>query len=1240
MSTVTVDNLTYTLEYEQQQATLIGSTFTSTVDLIIPDTILIEDVIYTVTSINGGAFWNNQYIASVTMSNNIVSCGATVFQDCFNLVSAILSTNLTQLSSGFFRNCRSLDTVDLYVTTLQDNCFDNSGIKSIGGVGGGVNFHNPVVSTGFQVFRDCLYLTTVDLTQFDGTELGPNFFTRCAALKTITCDLNKGPIVYGQNFATDCTSLSSVFLSGSSNVFFQNFIFFRCTSLTTVYFYYPETVLYNLSRGMFASCTGLEDITFEFPNNIDSDAIDIFPQYLDYITSHSLTVTYCHSTDYAGLNSFHQYLQSYYFSNKNPIYIYLEGSKIISNETVDNMVEVTTLSTSVTHRNNGSVVVYYELQTAPTDTQIYHYLEYNAAGSEDTTLSSILLEPTSTLYVISGLTADVEYSASILTTISNGTIYSTDTITLTSLVVNPPVLSNLIVGDTAAEFKITFDDLSRFAVIVKQETGNYITLPYGLGDESLIVTSGGLSMKVDAFTSSTGYTTVILYGLTNEQYTEVKVVCMGQTSEWSPGSLAIDFIPTDVVTSPTVTVDSQTPTSVIFAVNHTGTVRDFDRILSYTVVKSINGVASDPILLDVSEEVDPANVTYTVSEVTIGQTVRLDVYVTLQYGGDSSSDFASAIVYDNPDPVVLSLLAGTGGTIEASWSVPEANACENLKYLVKIAKTADQTPAYIVDTQTTSTSYSFTELTNGTSYTVVVISSATNPNDESLIVESTPTESSLIAFGEPDAASSPSFLAGEASSSITISWNPVESNGSIVSYNLYYWLTTTESEPTILTGVTSPYLIQGLTNGETYIFMVQSVGEDPNGNNVDSTVDSNTVSAIVWYAPSSVTNLTSTQSSSGSELTVSWTASVLNGSINPVYTVSIDGVSSTTENTSYTYSNLTNGQYYAFHVFATGSTPNVGSGEPDLSSSTFAVMSNSIPWTSPSAPYNVTAIAGSNPGEIVVSWDPADANGSNDISYNLSLNNRSSSYATNITSPYTITGLTNGTVYQIVVFTRATDPNGIAAPSFSHVSEDPDLPVIPWFSPSIVQNLLAIASDEQLDVSWDAGNTNGSINVQYLVALNGGEPVITSGTSKVYEELTNGQVYSISVIAQGFTPNEGSNDPASLSSESVVTSGTPYDRPIIESVIISPDGGAVSLVIKENGNNLINYSIMGEPLDATNPFEVLSDFVTDSSLTDEHEIRTLVVTFTNPVENVYVNVANSAGLSFAVAPGNFSNNVG
>lgn len=1253
MSIFTVDNFTYILN--GSNATLTGTTHISPFDLVIPDTVLIEGIAYPVTSIAVNAFTSNLNITSVTMTNNIINTGASVFRDCSNMVSAVLSTNLVVLAVYLFQGCTSLTgTINVYATRLNQGCFANTGITGVG-VEGGVIFHNPVANMYGNAFNGCLNLITVNLTQFNETNIREeSHFAQCSQLTTITCDPNMGPLKLSAGFASGCSSLTSVFLSTFStntNFTFGDRCFQSCFALQTVYIYLPETCNYTLNNQAFGYCAALSDVTFEFPNNLSSIGTQVFEEkrfnteaYLD-----GLVVTYCHMTSYSGLNSLQQQLQSTYFDpyGSKVTYNYLEGSKIISNETVDNMVEVTTLSTSVTQRNNGSVVVYYELQTAPTDTQIYHYLEYNAVGSEDTALNSILLESGTTSYVISGLTTDVDYQVSILTTISSGTIYSTDTITITSLVVNPPILSNMIVGDTAAEFTITFENLSRFAVIVKQDGGSYVTLPYGLNDESLIVTSGGLSMKVEPFTSLTGYTTVVLYGLTNEQYTEVKVVCMGQTSEWSPASLTIDFVPTNVVTAPTVSVDSQTPTSVIFAIAHLGTVREFDSIQSYTVVTTIDGVASDPLLWDVSEATDPANVTYTVSDLTIGQLVSLDVFVTLQYGGNSDSDSASTIVYDNPDAVVLSLSAGTSGTIDASWPVPEANACVSLQYLVKIVETAnyntsianETTPTYIVDTATSSPSYSFTDLTNGTPYTVIVTSSATSPNDELLTLESTATVSSLVAFGEPDAPDAPSFLAGEASGSITISWNDVEANGSVLSYNLYYWLGTTSSEPTILTGVTSPRLIEELTNGETYIFMVQSVGTDPNANNLDSSVDSDTVSATVWYAPSPVTNLTSTPSDTGSELTISWTASVLNGSMNPVYTISIDGVTSTTENTSYTYSNLTNGQDYDIEVFATGSTPNVGSEEPDLSSSAVAVSSNSIPWFRPSAPYNVAAVAGINSGDIVLTWDPADANGSNSISYNLSLNNRVSSYASNISSPYTITGLTNGTVYPVVVYTRGTDPNGIEAPKFSHVDEDPDLPVIPWTAPSIVQNLLVVASDNQLDVSWDAGNTNGSVDVQYLVSLDGAEPdVVATGTSKVYAGLTNGQSYSISVSSQGFTPNAGSNEP-SLSSDPVVTSGTPYDRPIIESVTIDPTGFQVTMQIKENGNNLINYSIMGDPVNPTDPFEVLSAFVTDSSLTDEHETRTLVVTFTNQVENVYVNVANSAGLSFAVAPGDFSNNV-
>ncbi|MGM9452285.1 fibronectin type III domain-containing protein [Legionella bozemanae] len=177
-----------------------------------------------------------------------------------------------------------------------------------------------------------------------------------------------------------------------------------------------------------------------------------------------------------------------------------------------------------------------------------------------------------------------------------------------------------------------------------------------------------------------------------------------------------------------------------------------------------------------------------------------------------------------------------------------------------------------------------------------------------------------------------------------------------------------------------------------------------------------TVNATIPDAPSGVT---SSAGVSNTEIDVSWRQPVNTGG-SPItgYMVTSSGGQSctTTGATICTVSGLTNGTPYTFSVTATNV---AGTSSASLSTSALAPFSLSSNQTVPSAPRNVTAVAGD--GQVTLTWSPPQNYGGEVITgYTVGSTPASSGCTlsgSGISTPTTCTvsGLTNGASYVFTV---------------------------------------------------------------------------------------------------------------------------------------------------------------------------------------------------------------------------------
>ena len=212
-----------------------------------------------------------------------------------------------------------------------------------------------------------------------------------------------------------------------------------------------------------------------------------------------------------------------------------------------------------------------------------------------------------------------------------------------------------------------------------------------------------------------------------------------------------------------------------------------------------------------------------------------------------------------------------------------------------------------------------------------------------------------------------------------------------------------------------------------------------------------------------------------------------------------DALACTSTTTSCQVQGLTNGDSYAFYVEA----QNARGMGPASSTSARIVAA-----TAPSAPRNIGVGVGHF--QASVAWAPPLSNGGADIHYYLASTVQDPTKSC-ITSSLTcvITGLVGGQTYSIQVV--AVNGKGVSQPVVSG-----RFYVVPDTVPSPPRNIGVGVGDGQASVAWSPPTSNGGADIHYYLASTVQDPTkscITSSLSCVITGLTDGQTYSVQVVA-------------------------------------------------------------------------------------------------------------------------------
>ena len=209
---VEIDGIYYNLITKGNVAEVTQNPNKYTGNVVIPSSVVYNDVTYSVTSIGMNAFGGCIGLTTITIPNSVTSIGSGAFSGCSSLTSVTIPNSVTSIEQEAFCVCSGLTSVTIpnSVTDIEERAFSGcSGLTTI-------TIPNSVTSIGEYAFSYCNGLTSITIPN-SVTSIGEWAFSGCSGLTSIIIPNSVTSIGWGA-FA-GCSGLTSIVVESGSAVY-------------------------------------------------------------------------------------------------------------------------------------------------------------------------------------------------------------------------------------------------------------------------------------------------------------------------------------------------------------------------------------------------------------------------------------------------------------------------------------------------------------------------------------------------------------------------------------------------------------------------------------------------------------------------------------------------------------------------------------------------------------------------------------------------------------------------------------------------------------------------------------------------------------------------------------------------------------------------------------------------------------------------------------------------------------
>ena len=249
---VEIDGIYYNLITKGKVAEVTQNPNKYTGNVVIPSSVVYNDVTYSVTSIGNEAFRKCYDLTSITIPNSVTAIGNSAFGGCVGLTSITIPNSVTSIGQYTFDSCSGLTSITIpnSVTSIGNYAFN--GCSSLTSV----TIPNSVTSIGNYAFNGCSSLTSITIPN-SVKSIGAHAFAGCSSLTSITIPNSVTSI--GEYAFSHCSGLTTITIPNSVTSI-GNYAFWDCSGLTSIII--PNSVT-SIGLGAFAGCSGLTSIVVE-----------------------------------------------------------------------------------------------------------------------------------------------------------------------------------------------------------------------------------------------------------------------------------------------------------------------------------------------------------------------------------------------------------------------------------------------------------------------------------------------------------------------------------------------------------------------------------------------------------------------------------------------------------------------------------------------------------------------------------------------------------------------------------------------------------------------------------------------------------------------------------------------------------------------------------------------------------------------------------------------------------------